>query len=237
MEGSVWSTMESKGAASTPAKSAAKPATTLYSNNGSTTASRNCYRCNKPGHFARDCTEQAATSNAANAGRGRGRGRMRGGKTQTPKHRKFNCAYCKDNTKRCVTAFCSDLRKLDFDTHKQMLDINLDCEKCAGDCPKGACTRNVKKVCGQGIQNRGCGMPHLQHELFCPRAKLFLSAASLCSRITIEDIETNPWGRRKGQVLHQMMHIPPLKSKGSAEVVLWDTGSDTNYVRLEHAIK
>ena len=64
-----------------------------------------------------------------------------------------------------------------------------------------------------------------------------LSAVSLCSRITIEDIETNPWGRHKGQVLHQMMHIPPLRLNGSAEVVLWDTGSDTNYVRLEHVIK
>ena len=43
VEGSVWSTMESKGAASTPAKSGTKPATTLYSNDGSTTASKNCY--------------------------------------------------------------------------------------------------------------------------------------------------------------------------------------------------
>ena len=31
------------------------------------------------------------------------------------------------------------------------------------------------------------------------------------------------------------MHIPALRSKSNYEVVLWDTGSDTNYVRLEHA--
>ena len=116
-----------------------------------------------------------------------------------------------------------------------MLDADRDCDKCAGDCPKGAGTRTLRKICGQGVEGRGCGTAHHQHELFCPKAKCFLAATSLCTK-TNEDIRaTNPWGRHKGQVLHQMMHIPALNSKSNYEVVLWDTGSNTNYVQLEHA--
>ena len=51
------------------------------------------------------------------------------------------------------------------------------------------------------------------------------------------DMELNPWGRRKGQVLHQMMYIPPLRSEDANEVVFWDTGSDTHYVREEFVKK
>ena len=51
------------------------------------------------------------------------------------------------------------------------------------------------------------------------------------------DMELNPWGRRKGQVLHQMMYIPPLRMGDAKEVILWDTGSDTHYVREDFAKK
>ena len=34
-----------------------------------------------------------------------------------------------------------------------------------------------------------------------------------------------------------MMYIPGLRDKDAEEVVLWDTGSNTNYVREEHAKK
>ena len=34
-----------------------------------------------------------------------------------------------------------------------------------------------------------------------------------------------------------MMHIPALRKRGENEVVLWDTATDTNYVRLSHARK
>ena len=74
-----------------------------------------------------------------------------------------------------------------------MLEANQDCEKCAGDCPKGSCQRPLRKMCGQGVEGRGCGVQHHLHELFC------------------------------------------AKAKENYEVVLWDTGSDTNYLRQEHA--
>ena len=116
-----------------------------------------------------------------------------------------------------------------------MLEANRDCDKCAGDCPKGACTQPLRKMCGQGVEGRGCGVLHHLHELFCPKAKCFLAATSLCAWTGVDNRDTNPWGRRKGQVLHQMMHIPSLRSKSNYEVVFWDTGSNTNYVWLEHA--
>ena len=31
------------------------------------------------------------------------------------------------------------------------------------------------------------------------------------------------------------MYIPPLRTGGDAEVVLWDMATDSNYVRLDHA--
>ena len=34
-----------------------------------------------------------------------------------------------------------------------------------------------------------------------------------------------------------MMQIPPLRKGGESKVVLWDTATDTNYVRLSHAKK
>ena len=49
--------------------------------------------------------------------------------------------------------------------------------------------------------------------------------------------ETIILGRAKGQVLVQTMYIPALRKKNGVEVVLWDTGTDTNYVRLEQAEK
>ena len=90
---------------------------------------------------------------------------------RAPQHRKFHCAYCKDNSKRCFSNWCESLRKLDFATRKQMLEANRDCEKCAGDCPKGACKQKFEKICGQGIKGRGCSKQHVWNELFCPTAK------------------------------------------------------------------
>ena len=118
-----------------------------------------------------------------------------------------------------------------------MLQANRDCEKCAGDCPKGNYQRPLKKMCGQGVEGRGCGVQHHLHELFCSKAKCFLAAICLSGKLDLAVYggKSNPWGRRKGQVLHQCMYIPALKSKDNYEVVLWDTGSDTNYVRQEHA--
>ena len=45
----------------------------------------------------------------------------------------------------------------------------------------------------------------------------------------------NPWNRAKGQVMLQLMHIPALRKRDETEVVLWDSATDTNYVRLAHA--
>ena len=50
-------------------------------------------------------------------------------------------------------------------------------------------------------------------------------------------IKNNPWGWSKGAVLLQLMYIPALKTKNRYEVVLWDAGTDTNYVWLAHAQK
>ena len=50
-------------------------------------------------------------------------------------------------------------------------------------------------------------------------------------------VKNNPWGQSKGVVLLQIMYIPALRKKNRYEVVLWDTGTDTNYVRLAHAQK
>ena len=35
-------------------------------------------------------------------------------------------------------------------------------------------------------------------------------------------------------MLLQLMYIPSLRTGGDAEVVLWDTATDSNYVRLDH---
>ena len=126
----------------------------------------------------------------------------KGGKA--PQYRKFHCAHCKDNSKWCSTNRCESLRKLDFKTRKQMLDANLDCEKCAGDCPKGACKWKLERICGQGVKGRGCGVQHVGSELFCPTAKCFMTATSLNVRTGSSESETdhNPWGRCKHQCLH-----------------------------------
>ena len=115
-----------------------KPSTTMYSGDGDTpSGSGLCFKCNKPGHLKRNCPENK--SGGSGQGRGGGAaGKKSGGRFQ-PKHRKFNCAYCKDDSKRCQTFCCDQLRKLDFNSRKQMLDENRDCDKCAGDCPKGNC--------------------------------------------------------------------------------------------------
>ena len=72
------------------------------------------------------------------------------------------------------------------------------------------------------------------HELLCAQAKTFVS-------ITLKSVagrcDNNPWGRAKGQILFQLMHIPAVRRRGEHEVVLWDTVSDMNYVRLSHAKK
>ena len=117
-----------------------------------------------------------------------------------------------------------------------MLDANGDCSKCAGDCPQGNCMRTLKQVCGQGIEGRGCGTQHQLHELFCNKAKCF-NSVSLHNQMELAGVKNNPWGWSKGAVLLQIMYIPALKTKNEAEVVLWDTGTDTNYVQLAHAQK
>merc|ERR1712237_49689 len=130
-EGAVWSTMDSKSSVATTAK--AKVNTTLYVNDGST-QSGDCNNCKKPGHYASHCPDRK--SGSATRGRG-GTAAKSGGRL--PQHRKFHCAYCKDNSKRCSTNWCPLLRKLNYNERKTYLDANQDCEKCAGDCPKGAC--------------------------------------------------------------------------------------------------
>ena len=60
---------------------------------------------------------------------------------------------------------------------------------------------------------------------------------SITMQTTENGWNNNPWVRAKGQILLQMMRIPALRKKGEYEVVLWDTATDTNYVRLEHAKK
>jgi len=70
------------------------------------------------------------------------------------------------------------------------------------------------------------------HELFCPRAATFMSVTM---KATDLGHTNNPWSRAKGQVMLQVMHIPALRKKCSSEVVLCDSATDTNYVRLGHA--
>merc|ERR1712237_263570 len=181
--------MESKGITSAvQAKATTKPATTLYSSNSSTFTG-NCYKCRKQGHIAADCPK-GSTGQV-----GGGAVAKRGGRA--PQHRKFHCAYCKDNSKRCFTNWCENLRKLDFATRKQMLEANQDCEKCAEDCPKGACKQKFEKICGQGIEGGGCGKQHMGNELFCPTAKCFMSATTLHAKVgsldSHLDKELNPW--------------------------------------------
>ena len=137
-EGEVWSTMDSKSMATVTAKANAKPNTTLYSNDGSVpSGSGVCYQCNKPGHLKRNCPDNKPGQSGQ--GKGGGAAGKKGGGRFQPKHRKFYCPYCKDDSKRGQTFQCDALRKLDFNSRKQMLDANRDCEKCAGDCPKGNC--------------------------------------------------------------------------------------------------
>ena len=49
------------------------------------------------------------------------------------------------------------------------------------------------------------------NELFCARAAKFMSVTLKATEIVCSN---NPWGRAKGQILLQMMHIPALRKRG-----------------------
>ena len=84
---------------------------------------------------------------------------------------------------------------MDYISHKQLLDFNGDCKVCAGDCPMTGCSKPIQRICGQGIEGRGCGTQHVKHELFCPQAATFM-AVSLKSAVRGCDgqVNNNQWG-------------------------------------------
>ena len=160
-EGSVWAMMEARSSL-TVSKSLSKPSSTFYSGAENRQAFRGtCFVCNEEGHRAADCP----TLEPAGAGRRRGGGGRRGRPNQ---FRKFNCAFCRDNSLWCQTWNCTELRKMDYISRKSLLDANGDCKVCAGDCPASGCTRQTKRICGQGIEGCGCREQHVLNELFCP---------------------------------------------------------------------
>ena len=187
---------------------------------------RKCYKCGKEGHLKKDCT---AKDTRVNGGGTRNSNQNNRKPRPPPKHRKHHCAYHKDTPNRyCSTWSCPSLKYLQYAERIKLLRENLDCETCCGDCPKGNCLSKTKRVCGGSKDGRGCGVNHVGHELWCPKAKL-------CFTVSNETVLRSVNEEEDG-VLLQVMKIPSIDDSAPFETVLWDTACTGLFVRSAHAI-
>ena len=188
-----------------------------------------CFKCGELGHWKRNCPQGGSKGGSSNTGGGK---KNDGAKTQKerqpPRNKKFHCALHKDIPNRgCSSWNCTGLKYKSYEERVKLLRENGDCESCAGDCPKGNCQSKVKRTCGGGKDDRGCGSNHLGHELFCRNAKLCFSTQLEMVMNTGPDPEDG--------VLLQVMKIPSISSSQSHETVLWDTTCTGYFVRHDHA--
>ena len=187
---------------------------------------RVCFKCGQEGHIRKDCTKKDIKSTGG--GKGQNASPARRAPRSPPKHRKHHCAYHKDTPDRyCVTWSCPSVKYTPYSDRVKLLKENLDCETCAGDCPKNNCLAKTKRVCGGGKEGRGCGTNHIGHELWCPNAKL-------CFTVSQETVLRSA-DENEDAVLLQVMKIPSIDGSAPFETALWDTACTGLFVRSEHA--
>ena len=186
---------------------------------------RSCFKCGQSGHLKRDCPGKDSKSSPVSKSSSNVNRKPR----EKPKHRKFHCAYHKDTPNRfCVSWSCPSLKYTPFSDRIKLLKENKDCEICCGDCPKSNCLAKTKRICGGGKDNRGCGVSHIGHELWCSNAKVCFTVSS--SEVVMRSSDATPEG-----VLLQIMKIPSLDQSSPYETILWDTACSGLFVRNEHA--
>ena len=181
---------------------------------GDVKSDRRCYSCGEEGHVRRFCTNKRSFDESLRKPR------------KSPKHKKFWCAYHKDdNGKRCYTNSCQDLRKIsDVQQRIKLLKENGDCLHCCGDHKAADCYRK-DRVCGGGKEDRGCSKGHKLHELFCTEAKVCFMVQEV-KAMTVKDDQ-------EGVILSIMKVMSP--KKGMFASVFWDLGCTSNFVREEYA--
>ena len=195
---------------------------------------RSCYGCGEEGHIRRDCPA------------GRGGEKRKSDFRRPPEHKHFWCALHKgDNTKRCWSNSCQELKMTDNATRVELLKENRDCVYCCGDHPSERCEWKLRK-CGGGNVNRGCGEDHNVHEMHCPDARCYSiqisPAESKVEKEEGKEMEEKPGEDLEADCLHaggnetllQVMRVKGQKG-GTKTSVFFDPGSTSGFVREKYA--
>ena len=193
-----------------------KSGRSFYGSDSGNVEQRTCYNCNQPGHMKRDCPNLKNNNN-------NNKSNIKKRTRKPPTVKKFWCAFHKDDPSRsCWSNACSDLRKMtDVSKRIQLLKDNNDCVHCCGDHRAADC-KWKERVCGGGKQDRGCSNSHHMHELFCASAR--------CYSVVFSTSEN------RGKVLLCIMTVRGPKN-GDRATVMYDNGSEINFVREEYARK
>ena len=168
---------------------------------------RSCFSCGEEGHIRRFCPKAEGKK-----------------ARRKPMHKKFWCAYHRDDDSRvCWSGSCQDLKRIsDVSERIRLLNENGDCIHCCGDHDATVCSKKDRK-CGGDKPERGCSIDHNTHELFCPNAKLCFTANRVLT--TENDSEC---------VVLSIMKVRGYR-RGQVVSVFWDSGCTSNFVREAYA--